>query len=469
MEELMRAGLDVARFNMSHGDHSEHLQRLTETRAAMRSVGKTVGLLADLQGPKIRLGNFATGQVTLSHGQEFTITIDDVPGDEHRASTTYKGLPADVRPGDTILIDDGRVALEAVRVSDTEVVTKVTVAGPVSNHKGINLPGVAVNVPAMSEKDEEDLRWALRNGFDMIALSFVRRASDVGRVHQIMDEEGVRRPVIAKIEKPQAVDNLDEIIDAFDGFMVARGDLGVELPLEQVPLVQKRIIRKARKWAKPVIVATQMLDSMISAPRPTRAEASDVANAILDGTDAVMLSGETSVGAYPVETVLTMARIVENTEKNGIKEISKIKWDPHTTGGVIAMSAAQAANQLSARYMVAFTQSGDTARRMSRLRNPIPLVVFTPDEQTAHWLTLCWGARVYLTPPYPNNEEMVTAVNRILQEMGMVEVDDRVVVVFGSPIGQVGKTNTLRVHRIKPIDWAHPTVPDQVGGSAPIG
>lgn len=389
MEELLRAGLDVARFNMSHGDHSEHSRRLDDTRAAMGAVGKTVGLLADLQGPKIRLGTFAEGKVSLSHGQKFTITIDDVPGDDQRVSTTYKGLPADVKPGDTILIDDGRIALEATEVSATEVITRVTVAGPVSNHKGINLPGVAVNVPALSAKDEDDLRWALRNGFDMIALSFVRRGSDVDRVHQIMDEEGIRRPVIAKIEKPQAVENLDEIIDAFDGFMVARGDLGVELPLERVPLVQKRIIRKARKWAKPVIVATQMLDSMISAPRPTRAEASDVANAILDGTDAVMLSGETSVGTYPVETVQTMARIVENTEKHGIKEISKIKWDPHTTGGIIAMSAAQSANQLGARYMVAFTQSGDTARRMSRLRNEVPLIVFTPDEQTAHWLTLC--------------------------------------------------------------------------------
>lgn len=458
MEELIQAGLDVARFNMSHGDHNEHKKRLDETRAASKAVGKTIGLLADLQGPKIRLGNFAEGKVNLSYGQEFTITIDDIDGDEHRASTTFKGLPGDVSPGDTILIDDGRVALEAVSVGTTDVVTKVVVAGPVSNHKGINLPGVAVNVPAMSEKDEDDLRWALRNGFDMIALSFVRRGSDVDRVHEIMDEEGVHRPVIAKIEKPQAVENLDEIIDAFDGFMVARGDLGVELPLEEVPLVQKRIIRKARKWAKPVIVATQMLDSMISAPRPSRAEASDVANAILDGSDAVMLSGETSVGAYPVETVRTMSRIVENTESHGLKEISKIKWDPHTTGGVVAMGAAMAANQLKARYMVAFTQSGDTARRMSRLRNEVPLIVFTPEEATAHWLTLCWGAQVFLTPSYKNNEEMVTAVNRKLQELGLIGVDEHVVIVFGSPIGMVGKTNTVRVHRIKPIDWEE--IPD---------
>ena len=452
MEELIRAGLDVARFNMSHGDHTEHARRLAETRAAAAAVGKTVGLLADLQGPKIRLGTFAEGKVNLTYGQTFTITIDDIDGDASRASTTFKGLPADVRPGDPILIDDGRIALEAVEVTDTEVVTRVAVAGPVSNNKGINLPGVAVNVPALSEKDEADLRWALRNNFDMIALSFVRRASDIDRVHEIMAEEGIKIPVIAKIEKPQAVANLDEIIDAFDGFMVARGDLGVELPLEEVPLVQKKIIRKARKWAKPVIVATQMLESMISAPRPTRAETSDVANAVLDGTDAVMLSGETSVGAYPVETVQTRAKIVENTERQGIKEISKIKWDPHTTGGVIAMAAAQAATQLDARYMVAFTQSGDTARRMSRLRSETPLFVFTPEQRTANWLTLCWGAQVFTTPSYASNEEMVLAVNSIMQEMGAVQVGERVVIVFGSPIGVVGKTNTLRVHRIKPLD-----------------
>ena len=453
MEELIRAGLDVARFNMSHGDHSEHERRLNETRAAAAAVGKTVGLLADLQGPKIRLGNFAEGKVTLTHGQTFTITIDDILGDAERASTTFKGLPADVRPGDTILIDDGRIALEATEVTETDVITKVVVAGPVSNHKGINLPGVAVNVPALSAKDEEDLRWAIRHDFDMIALSFVRRADDITRVHEIMDEEGRRLPVIAKIEKPQAVENLDEIIDAFDGFMVARGDLGVELPLEEVPLVQKRIIRAARKWAKPVIVATQMLESMISNPRPTRAEASDVANAILDGADAVMLSGETSVGAYPVETVQTMARIVEKTERRGIAQISKIKWDPHTTGGVVAMAAAMAADQLNARYMVAFTTSGDTARRLSRLRSEIPLVVFTPEERTARWLTLCWGAQVLKTPEFTSQEQMVTEVNRILQEEGLIEVDERVVIVSGSPMGLVGKTNNLRVHRIRPLGW----------------
>ena len=263
------------------------------------------------------------------------------------------------------------------------MITEVVVGGPISNNKGINLPGVAVSVPAMSEKDTEDLRWALRNGIDMVALSFVRSAKDIELVHQVMDEEGRRVPVIAKIEKPQAVDNLKEIIDAFDAFMVARGDLGVELPLEEVPLVQKKIVTAARRWAKPVIVATQMLESMISSPRPTRAEASDVANAILDGADAVMLSGETSVGEYPVLTVQTMARIVENTEAHGLDRVQDIIWDPHTTSGVIAKAAADVAKRINAKFLVAFTHSGDAARRLARLRSPIPVLAFTPIEQTA--------------------------------------------------------------------------------------
>jgi pyruvate kinase len=320
--ELVEAGMDVARLNMSHGGYEDHLMRLENTRAAAKTVGRPIGVLADLQGPKIRLARFADGPVTLEVGARFTITIDDVPGTVERCGTTYKGLPGDVSPGDLILIDDGKLTLRAVEVTATDVITEVVVGGPVSNNKGINLPGVAMSVPAMSDKDSEDLRWALRQGVDMIALSFVRNGSDIEAVHKIMDEEGRRVPVIAKIEKPQAVENLDAIVDAFDALMVARGDLGVELPLEEVPLVQKQIVSAARRWAKPVIVATQMLESMISSPRPTRAEASDVANAILDGADAVMLSGETSVGDFPVVTVETMARIVDNVEQNGFAKVT---------------------------------------------------------------------------------------------------------------------------------------------------
>ena len=309
--------MDVARLNMSHGTREDHEKVYEHVRQASGDVGKAIAIMGDLQGPKIRLGTFADGPVVLADGDEFTITTDDVEGDSTRCSTTYAGMPGDVSPGDEILIDDGRVRLRAIAVSDTDVTTKVEIGGQVSNHKGINLPGVHVSVSAMSEKDVEDLRWALRQGVDFVALSFVRSAKDAEDARDVMREEDILRPLIAKIEKPQAVENLDEVMDAFDSVMVARGDLGVELPLEEVPIVQKLIVEKARRNAKPVIVATQMLESMISAPRPTRAEASDVANAVLDGTDAVMLSGETSVGAYPVETVRTMARIIESTEQHG--------------------------------------------------------------------------------------------------------------------------------------------------------
>ena len=446
--ELVEAGMDVARLNMSHGGYEEHLMRLENTRAAAKAVGRPVGVLADLQGPKIRLGRFANGPEQLEVGARFTITVDDVQGDVSRCGTTYKGLPGDVSPGDLILVDDGKLTLKAVEVTDTDVVTEVVVGGPVSNNKGLNLPGVAMSVPAMSEKDSDDLRWALRNNVDMIALSFVRSAQDVKLVHQIMDEEGRRVPVIAKIEKPQAVENLDEIVDAFDAIMVARGDLGVELPLEEVPLVQKQIVTAARRWAKPVIVATQMLESMISAPRPTRAEASDVANAILDGADAVMLSGETSVGDYPVVTVQTMARIVENTEKHGLGQISDVDWDPHTTSGVITLSAEQVAHRLGAKYLVAFTHSGDSARRLSRLRSEIPILAFTPIEQTQAELTLTWGVETFLVPMVGHTDEMIRQVDLALTQSGLISEGELVIIVAGSPPGVSGHTNMIRVRRI---------------------
>jgi pyruvate kinase len=440
--------MDVARLNMSHGEYADHEANLANVRAAAAAVGRPVGVLADLQGPKIRLGRFASGKEVLEVGATFTITVDDIAGDVNRCSTTFKGLPGDVNPGDRILIDDGRLMLQAVSVSDTDVVTEVLVGGPVSNNKGINLPGVAVSVPAMSEKDSEDLRWALRHGVDMVALSFVRSAADIDIVHQIMDEEGRRVPVIAKIEKPQAVENLDEIIDAFDALMVARGDLGVELPLEDVPLVQKRIVTAARRWAKPVIVATQMLESMISAPRPTRAEASDVANAILDGADAVMLSGETSVGEYPVVTVETMARIVSTTEAHGQEQMQDIAWDPHTTSGVITKAAAEVGERIDAKFLVAFTHSGDSARRLSRLRSQIPVLAFTPVEQTRAALTLSWGVESFLVPMVDHTDDMIRQVDKALIETGMIAEGERVVIVAGSPPGVAGHTNMVRVRRI---------------------
>ncbi|SDE52179.1 pyruvate kinase [Auraticoccus monumenti] len=448
LKELVEAGMDVARMNMSHGDHPDHEERLTNVRAAAAAAGRPVGVLADLQGPKIRLGRFAEGKADLAYGARFVITTDDVAGTAERCSTTYKGLPGDLTPGDRILIDDGRLTLQAEEVTATDVITRVVVGGPVSNNKGINLPGVAVSVPAMSEKDIDDLRWALRNGCDMVALSFVRSASDADAVRAIMDEEGRHVPIIAKIEKPQAVENLDEIIDAFDAFMVARGDLGVELPLEEVPLVQKQIVSAARRWAKPVIVATQMLESMISAPRPTRAEASDVANAVLDGADAVMLSGETSVGQYPIVTVQTMARIVDNTEQHGLHQITAIDWNPHSTGGVIAKAAAEVAERIGAKYLVACTQSGDSARRLSRLRSSIPVVAFTPEAETQQWLTLSWGIQSYKVDTVANTDEMIVQCDEELERLGLAEKGELVVIVAGTPMGASGTTNMVRVRRI---------------------
>jgi pyruvate kinase len=448
MRELVAAGMDVARLNLSHGTYAEHQERYAEVRAAGDEVGRAVGVLADLQGPKIRLGTFAAGPAQLAEGDTFTITVDDVAGDASICSTTYQELPRDVKGGHLILVDDGKVALRVTEIREREVVTRVEVGGEVSNHKGLNLPGVAVSVPALSEKDEQDLRWALQLGVDLVALSFVRSAADVEDVRAIMKEEGVRVPIIAKIEKPQAVDNLEEIVRAFDGIMVARGDLGVELPLEQVPMVQKRAVELARRAAKPVIVATQVLDSMIQLPRPTRAEASDCANAVLDGADAIMLSGETSVGKYPLEAVRTMARIIETTEEQGLDRIQPLGTRPSTKGGAVTYAAATVGELLDAKYLVAFTMSGDSARRMSRLRFGIPLLAFTPDPAVRSQLSLTWGVETFLSEPVGHTDQIPTQVDDALLSLGRCQVGDLVVIVAGSPLGVPGSLNTMRVHTI---------------------
>ncbi len=446
--QLANAGMDVARLNMSHGVQADHEQNYEWVREAADKTGKAIAILADLQGPKIRLGLFAAGPVTLNAGSTFTITTDDILGDETRCSTTYKGLPGDVNVGDEILIDDGRMRLRATAVTKTDVTCAVETSGPVSNNKGINLPGVMVSVPAMSEKDNEDLRFALRLGVDFIALSFVRTANDYDDVRKIMDEEGIVVPVIAKIEKPQAVQNLDGIMDAFDGVMVARGDLGVELPLEDVPIVQKLIVEKARRNAKPVIVATQMLESMISAPRPTRAEASDVANAVLDGADAVMLSGETSVGEYPIHTVNTMSRIVESTEDHGLPRMAAFVWKPRTKSGVICRAASEVAEAVDARFLVAFTTTGDSARRMTRYRSRVPVIAFTPDPKVRSQLALSWGIETFLVPEVKHTDDMVLQVDKALLEIGRCGEGQQVVIVAGSPPGIPGSTNALRIHNM---------------------
>ncbi|MFF1282064.1 pyruvate kinase [Streptomyces sp. NPDC058299] len=452
IKALVEAGMDVARFNLSHGTHAEHEERYQRVRKAADETGRSVGMLADLQGPKIRLGRFAEGPVLLERGDLFTVTVEDgVEGDRHRCGTTYAGLAADVAPGERILVDDGKVCLEVTAVDGPQVHTRVVEGGVVSDHKGLNLPGVAVSVPALSRKDEDDLRWALRTGFDLIALSFVRSGRDAEDVHRIMAEEGRRLPLIAKIEKPQAVENLDGIVAAFDALMVARGDLGVEMPLEEVPIVQKRAVKLARRNAKPVIVATQMLDSMIDNSRPTRAEASDVANAVLDGTDAVMLSGETSVGKYPVETVRTMAKIVAAAEEDmlakGLPPLTE-QNKPRTQGGAVARAAAEMGDFLGARFLVAFTQSGDTARRLSRYRSPIPLLAFTPEPATRSQLSLTWGAETFLGPHVESTDAMVEQVDELLLKYGRCQKGDVVVITAGSPPGVSGSTNLVRVHHI---------------------
>ncbi len=453
IRELVYAGMDVARLNMSHGTHADHAEVYRLVRAAADASGHGVGIFADLQGPKIRMRTFADGSAVLQRGQEWTITTRDVPGDASVAGTTYEGLPGDVHPGDPILVDDGKIRLRVTDVTDTDVVTEVLVGGTVSNHKGINLPGVAVSVPALSDKDEADLRFALNLGVDFIALSFVRDAKDAEDVRKVMRDVGIDLPVIAKIEKPQAIENLDEVIESFDGFMVARGDLGVECPLEEVPFLQKQVIEKARLNAKPVIVATQMLESMITNPAPTRAEASDVANAVLDGADAVMLSGETSVGEYPIHTVETMARIITATEAHALEQhafghFEEIDWDPHTRGGVIAKAAEEVAARVEAKYVVAFTQSGDSARRLARLRSSIPTLAFTPEARVRSQLSLSWGVETFKTASVDHTDEMVRQVDEQLLQIGRVQEGDLVVIVAGSPPGIPGSTNALRIHRM---------------------
>ncbi|MDN6438037.1 MAG: pyruvate kinase [Corynebacterium nuruki] len=444
IRQLVDAGMNVARLNFSHGEHADHQQNYEWVRQAAAETGAAVGVLADLQGPKIRLGKFAEGKTYWADGEEIRITVEDVEGTHDRVSTTYKQLARDARPGDRLLVDDGKVGLVCKAVEGDDVVCEVLEGGPVSDHKGVSLPGMDISVPALSEKDIADLRFALKMGADVIALSFVRSPADVELVHAVMDEEGRRVPVIAKLEKPEAVDALEPIILAFDAVMVARGDLGVEVPLEEVPLVQKRAIQIARENAKPVIVATQMLDSMIENSRPTRAEASDVANAVLDGADAVMLSGETSVGKYPVQTVQTMARIVTAAEVDG--EVPPLSHVPRTKRGVISFAAKDVGERLNARALVAFTASGDTARRVARLRSRLPLLVFTPHEEVRNQLALTWGVETFLTREVHSTDQIMEEVDRVLLAKDDYNPDDLVVIAAGSPPGIEGNTNMIHAH-----------------------
>jgi pyruvate kinase len=447
IRELVQAGMDVARLNFSHGSRDDHKRVYEMVREAADAEGRAVGILADLQGPKIRLGRFASGPVEWRTGEEVRITVEDVAGTHDRVSTTYKGLADDARPDDRLLVDDGKVGLRVTAVEGFDVVCRVTEGGPVSDNKGLSLPGMNVSVPALSEKDIGDLEFALDLRVDVVALSFVRSPADIDLVHKIMDAKGARLPVVAKLEKPEAVDNLEAIVLAFDGVMVARGDLGVELPLEHVPLVQKRAIQIARENAKPVIVATQMLESMITNSRPTRAEASDVANAVLDGADAVMLSGETGVGRYPIKTVRTMAQIVEAVEAGPVT-VPPLNHVPRTKRGVLSYAARDIGERLNARAIVAFTQSGDTVRRLSRLHTRLPLLAFTPTPEVRSQLAMAWGVETFLVDYVESTDAMVRQVDHAMLSIERFQPGDLVVIVAGSPPGTAGSTNLIRVHRL---------------------
>ena len=447
VKALVEAGMDVARMNFSHGDYADHEASYQKIRRASEETGRAVGVLADLQGPKIRLGRFKDGPTEWANGEMVTITVDDCDGTHDRVSTTYKNLAKDAKPGDRMLVDDGKVAVIVEHIDGNDVVCTVTEGGPVSNNKGLSMPGMAFSVPAMSEKDIADLEFALTVGVDLVALSFVRSPADAHLVHEVMDRVGRRVPVIAKLEKPEAVENLEAIVMAFDAVMVARGDLGVELPLEAVPLVQKRAIQIARENAKPVIVATQMLESMIENSRPTRAEASDVANAVLDGADAVMLSGETSVGKYPIEAVQTMARIICAVEAGNI-EPPPLTHVPRTKRGVISYAARDIGERLDAKALVAFTSSGDTVRRLARLHSRLPLMAFATESEIRSQLALTWGAETFVVGPRNNTDDMIRQVDHELLDMHRFERGDLVIIVAGAPPGTVGSTNLIHIHRI---------------------
>ena len=447
VKALVEAGMDVARMNFSHGDYADHQASYARVRKASEETGRAVGILADLQGPKIRLGRFKDGPTEWVNGETVRITVADCDGTHDRVSTTYKNLCKDAKPGDRMLVDDGKVAVIVEHIDGDDVVCTVTEGGPVSNNKGLSMPGMAFSVPPLSEKDIADLEFALELGVDLIALSFVRSPSDAELVREVMDRVGRRVPVIAKLEKPEAVADLEAIVMAFDAIMVARGDLGVELPLEEVPLVQKKAIQIARENAKPVIVATQMLESMIENSRPTRAEASDVANAVLDGTDAVMLSGETSVGKYPLEAVRTMARIICAVEE-GSTEPPPLIHVPRTKRGVISYAARDIGERLDGKALVAFTSSGDTVRRLARLHSHLPLLAFVTAPEIRSQLALTWGTETFVVAHKNSTDDMIRQVDHEMLAMGRFERGDLVVIVAGAPPGTVGSTNLIHIHRI---------------------
>ena len=449
--ELIDAGMSVARLNFSHGSHDDHARILQIVRAEAERRGKAIAALLDLQGPKIRIGKITGGQIELRPGSELTITTEDVLGTDKRVSTTYASLPRDVKIGDQILLDDGYLALAVTSVSDHEVKTVVVTGGILKNNKGINLPGVDVSAPALSDKDRQDIGFGLRHGVDYVALSFVRRPEDVLEAKRLLTVDQVSIPVIAKIEKPQALDRLGDIIDAADGVMVARGDLGVELGPEKVPLWQKRIIEETNKRGKIVITATQMLESMITAPRPTRAEASDVANAVLDATDALMLSGETASGLYPADAVKTMARIIDEIERSAYYRANVEVPDLQLAvpANAIAHAAMTAARAMKIKTIVAVSESGGAARLVSEYRPDSQIVCLTTNEVSFRRLALIWGVTPVLISPAATTEELIDRVEATMIERNLALPGENVLITMAVPVGAGLQTNVLKIHQIQ--------------------
>jgi len=448
LARLLDAGVDVFRLNASHGTQEEHAARITAVREAANKAGAYAGILLDLQGPKIRLGRFEGGGCVLQAGATFTITTEAVAGTCERASTGYAAFARDVRPGSRILLADGELELRAIDTNGTAVRTQVVHGGPISDHKGINLPGVPVSAPSLTEKDLADLDFGCRAGIDYVGLSFVRRASDVERLRGAL--RGAPVSIVAKIEKAEAWDNIEPILAAADGVMVARGDLGVETALEKVPRIQKSIIRRARRHGRFVITATQMLESMIERPTPTRAEVSDVANAIYDGTDAVMLSAETSVGQYPVEAAQFMARVAAETEES-IRRKGYLD-PPHppepTNPEILADAAYHAARDSGAAAVVVFTATGSSARLVSRYRPPVCVYAITPNEATARQLSISYGVTATLAPEVANTDEMLAQMDRLMVDRGFLQRGELVVFLAGQPVGRPGTTNLMKLHRV---------------------
>jgi len=452
LKKLINAGMNVARLNFSHGDYEEHGNRIKTIRQAVQETGKSVAILLDTKGPEIRTGKLKEEPIELVQDEMLVLTTEEILGDKDRISITYKELPNDVTVGSTILIDDGLIGLTVTAVRGTEIECRIVNGGTIKSKKGVNVPGVKISLPGITEKDANDITFGIGQGIDFIAASFVRKASDVLEIRELLEKHNANHiQIISKIENQEGVDNLDEILEVSDGLMVARGDLGVEIPAEEVPLVQKAMIKKCNRAGKPVITATQMLDSMQRNPRPTRAEASDVANAIFDGTDAIMLSGETAAGKYPVESVQTMARIAMRAESAlEYKEIflKQSQAQQVTVTEAISQAVANSALDLDAKAIVTSTESGYTARMVSKYRPKAPIIAVTPNEQVTRRLALIWGVIPVLGEEARNTDELIEQAVDNAVKNGYVRLGDLVVITAGVPVGRSGTTNLIKVHHI---------------------